>query len=185
MPSINPQTKFYNRCMEQLSEKEEVHYKICNAVLGLEVKKGHLSWTISDIAKESSITRSLIYHYFGKDKEIILEEAYRFMLQIIFNTNGENRLGILDRMKETLDCFKKMPYLPVLFYLEKDKDSKIGNLIRETEANLLKSLQKDHPKLSKEEILKIYLLEIGAVFYKTLTVDKLPFYFGGQNWENK
>lgn len=57
--------------MTDQNSKEEVYFKICNAVLKLEVVKGNLAQKISDISKESGVTRSLIYYYFGKEKEVI------------------------------------------------------------------------------------------------------------------
>ncbi|TNF29269.1 MAG: TetR family transcriptional regulator, partial [Deltaproteobacteria bacterium] len=44
--------------------------------------KGHLEWRLSDIAKDADVTRSLIYYYFGKEKDLILEEAFRYMIDL-------------------------------------------------------------------------------------------------------
>ena len=121
-----------------MSGKEEVYFKICNAVLKLEVNKGHLAWTLSSVAKESTVTRSLIYYYFGKEKKVILEEAYRYMLEVLYNTGPDSKnLGIRDRMKMVLRNLKAMPYCFVLFFLEKDADTPVGELIRKHETALL------------------------------------------------
>jgi hypothetical protein len=147
------------------NSKEQVYFNICNAVLKLEVAKGHLKWTVSDASRHSDVTRSLIYYYFGKDKETIVEEAYRYMLELIFNTERKVSLGLKDRLKEVLKKLEVMPYIFVLLYLQKGKETKIGTMIRAAEATLLKNFKEDFPSLSEDEIFKIYLLELGCVAY--------------------
>lgn len=148
------------------SSKDDVYFKICNAVLKLEVSKGHLKWTVSDVARESDITRSLIYYYFGKEKISILEEAYRFMTDTIFNLSGSESVGIKKRMQITLKKMAQMPYLFVLFYLEKGKDTEMGSIIKKAEEKLLLSFKQDYSELSDNEVLKIYLLELGSIAFK-------------------
>jgi len=151
---------------QQLSGKEEVYYKICNSVLKLEVAKGHLKWTVSDVARDSEITRSLVYYYFGKEKISILEEATRFTLELIFNTEGKNKMGVKERIKATLKKINTMPYLFVFYFISKAENGKIAKLIREAESKLLNNLANDYPNYSKDEVLKIYLLELGSISYQ-------------------
>lgn len=129
-------------------KQDEIFYSICHSVLKLEVGKGHLKWTVSDISRESGVTRSLIYYYFGKEKEVILEEDYRYMLDTIFNLKREESLGIKDRMKLTLKRLQEMPYLFVLYYLKKNSDTQIGELIRTAEEQLMTNFKKDYPEMS-------------------------------------
>lgn len=147
-------------------KQDEIFYSICHTVLKLEVGKGHLKWTVSDVSRESGVTRSLIYYYFGKEKEVILEEAYRYMLDTIFNLKREDSMGIKDRMKLTLQRLQEMPYLFVLYYLKKNSDSPIGDLIRKAEQSLLDRFKADYPEMGEDEILKIFLLELGCIAYQ-------------------
>ena len=162
---------------ENLNSKEEVYFKICNAVLKLEVTKGSLGWKISDISKEADVTRSLIYYYFGKEKEIILKEAWGYMLEAIFCLQTENPLGVRERMKIVLSQINKMPYLFILFALEKNRDNEIGDLIRRGEKALLLKLESMYPTYSKDEVLKIYLLELGAVAHGNLDEERITKFF--------
>lgn len=150
---------------EDLKEKEEVHFKICNSVLKLEVNKGHLKWTISEISKDSGVTRSLIYYYFGKEKKTLLEEAYRYMIQIFFNIHDDRPLGLSVRMHTVLSNIRDMPYAFVLFFLERKKDTEIGGLMRKAEERLLARLKVEFPDFSEAEILRVYLLELGSIAY--------------------
>lgn len=150
---------------ENKNEKEEVHYKICNSVLKLEVNKGHLKWTISDISKDSGVTRSLIYYYFGKEKLTLLDEAYRYMIEIFFNTNDDRTLGLTVRMQGVLSKIKDMPYAFILFFLERKSDSEMGKLMRKAEVRLFLRLKVEFPNFSEDEILRVYLLELGSIAF--------------------
>jgi AcrR family transcriptional regulator len=163
------------------NNKDEVYFKICNAVLKLEVNKGHLKWTLSDVSKESEVTRSLIYYYFGKEKKVILEEAYRYMLEVLYNNRPESEhLGIKERMRLVLRALKEMPYCFVLFFLEKDRDTSIGEIIRKHEKLLFQRLKQDFPQMSDREILGIYLMELGAIAYKDVNEEDIEFLFNIQ-----
>lgn len=154
-------------------EKEEVHFRICNSVLKLEVNKGHLKWTISDVSKDSGVTRSLIYYYFGKEKQTLIEEAFRYMVDVFFDVRSPEDLGLQARMANVLGRLKDMPYAFILFFLERRRDTEIGQLLRQTESMLFERLKRDFPDMSDDEILRIYLLELGAVAYG-LEPEKVP-----------
>lgn len=153
--------------------KEDVYFAVCNAILKMEFAKGHLMWTLSDISRESGITRSLIYYYFGKEKKSALEEAYKFVISRFFNIERTKTMGIRDRLKEILVDVKKMPFLFVLYFMEKNANSEIGQLIKEAEGLLLASLKVEFPKLGDVQIFEIYLKELGAIAFQ-LPPEKVP-----------
>lgn len=146
--------------------KEEIYFAVCNAILKMEVANGHLKWTLSDISRESGITRSLIYYYFGKEKELVLEEAYKFVLAHFFDLERTKSMGIQDRIRIVLTDLKSMPYLFVLYYLEKNAGTTFGKLILEAEKLLLKSMKVEFPNMSDDEILGVYLKELGAIAFQ-------------------
>lgn len=148
--------------------KDATYFKICNAVMKLEVSKGHLVWRLSDIAKEADVTRSLIYYYFGKEKEIILGEAFRYMIDLFFNLDRKDSMGLVERINFVIKQMKSMPWVFILFYLQKDQDTEVGELLKSAEEKLLTILQKDFPEMSHTDILKIYLLQLGSVCHKRL-----------------
>ncbi len=159
-----------NLLPEGSGPKDETYYKICNAVLQLQVEKGDLKWRVSDIAKYSGVTRSLIYYYFGKEKEVIYEEAVRFMLDFFLPSPDDVSVGIRVRMERIIEHLSEMPYLFVLFYLEKDQPTKVGELIREREERVIKRIMDQH-SITKNQALKLYFMELGSVAYKRLTVE--------------
>lgn len=144
-----------------MQEKEQVFFSVCSAILKMEVEKGSMGWTLSDISRESGITRSLIYYYFGKEKDQILTEAYKFILTTFFEFRPTD--PVPDRMKEILQKAKLMPYLFVLFYLQRDLDTEVGQMIRAAEQTSIKNLSKSYPHLSPHEIKALYMKELGAI----------------------
>jgi len=159
------------------TSKEEFFHKVCNSVLKMEELKGHLLWRISDIAKDAKVQRTLIYHYFGKDREELLHEAWNYMLKTMFFLEEEQSLGVRARMKQIMEKIKEMPYLFVLFFIEKNKTSEIGEMIRTHEKKLISILSEKYPDLSQKEILEIYLLELGAIAHGNLTEEEIADYF--------
>lgn len=150
---------------EKADNKEEIYFAVCNAILKLEFSKGHLKWTVSDVARESEITRSLIYYYFGKEKKAVLEVAYKFIISHFYNLERVRSTSVRERLQILLQDLKNMPYLVVLFYMAKKDDSDFGKIIREQEKKLLLALKHEFPHLSEVQILEVYLLELGAMLY--------------------
>ena len=154
-------------------DKDEIYFKICNAILKGEVTKGHLKWKVSEVARSAGVSRPLVYHYLGSDREQMLVESYNFMCDIVFHVNSTQKVPIKDVIKDVLAKLKSMPYLLPLFYLEKDKDSQCGEIIRRYEQETLEKLANSNPHMSKNEILRLYLLELGCGLYKTLDDEKV------------
>lgn len=153
--------------------KEEIYFAVCNAILKMEVAKGHLQWTLSDISRESDVTRSLIYYYFGKEKDLVLAEAYKFIISNFFNIERTKTMGIRERLRKVLTDLKSMPYLFVLYYLEKNTGGEFGKMIQEAESLLLKNMKNEFPQLTETQILEVYLKEIGAIAYQ-IPPEKVP-----------
>lgn len=152
--------------------KEEVFFRICNSVLKKEIEKGHLQWTISDVARDAEVTRSLVYYYFGKEKEKVFKEAWKYMISIFFQFSDiSNSPPINIRMYNILQSMKKMPYLFILFFLQKSSNSEIAKEIAKAEAELLKTFQREYPSYTKTQILRLYLLELGSIAYNLSPED--------------
>ncbi|OUR96999.1 hypothetical protein A9Q84_11730 [Halobacteriovorax marinus] len=148
-----------------MNTKEDVYHKICHAVLKMEISKGHLKWTLSDISREADVTRSLIYYYFGKEKKTILEEAFRYVTEVLFNTGNSERLGLVNRMKFVLERINSMPFIFVLFFLKKREDSELGRIVRKAEEELFVILKRDFPELTEKEVKQLYILELGSIAF--------------------
>jgi len=145
--------------------KEEIYFAVCNAILKMEFAKGHLKWTVSDIARESKITRSLVYYYFGKEKKAVLAEAYRFIISHFYDIERVKKTSVKERLQKTLRAASSMPYLFILLFIEKGRDSEFGRMIEESEKELFNALKVEFPHLTETQILEIYMLQLGAITY--------------------
>jgi len=161
--------------MLELSKKEQVYFKICDSVLFHELIKGHLNWSLSDVSKHSGVTRSLIYYYMGKEKEQILAEAVRFMLELFFNTNHEKSLGVEERMVMVLTQIRLMPHIFLYYTSERIKDSEYGGIIRNAEADLFKYLEVEL-QLDRKSVTKLFLMELGACAFQLNPDDAREFF---------
>lgn len=161
--------------MMELSKKEQVYFKICDSVLLHELIKGHLKWSLSDISKHSGITRSLIYYYMGKEKEQILQEAIRFMLELFFNTNMDKRLGVEGRMELVLTQVRQMPHIFLYYASERIKSTDYGVMIREREEALFSYMEKEL-QVGREKVLRLFLMELGACAFQ-LAPDQAKVFF--------
>ena len=159
--------------------EKDKYFRICDVLLRLEVQKGHLKWSISQVSREASVTRTLIYYYFGSTKESLLHEAFHYMLHTIYGDYTE-RLGLEKRVTKITAITKKNPYLFMLWYLNRGTDSMLGQMIEEKEGKILELLQSRIEGSTELDILKIYLMEVGAVGLN-LEEDKIKEIFGKYN----
>ena len=95
-------------------EKDESYWIILSSAMDLDVKKGHLKWTMSDLSRKSKITRSLIYYYFGREKAEILEEAVKLIGHELAGLNEERlemwkRGEFLDSLLAAREIIEKAP----------------------------------------------------------------------------
>ncbi len=74
------------RELDEITSKEKNFWDILDAAVTLDVQKGHLKWSITDVAKNSGHSRTLVYYYFGKSKENILKEAINFFNRFVLGT---------------------------------------------------------------------------------------------------
>ncbi len=166
------------------NKSEEVHFRILNAVTKLEVAKGHLNWKIAEVAKEADVTRSLIYYYLGKEKDVILKEAVKFMIARVFNLSQERSVGIRERIKIVRNQIIQMPYLLALYMINKGAGNEISDIIVEAEQELFTLLAKKYPTLDPREHLRIYLMQLGVCLYRDIDDESLDYLFTKYDEDN-
>jgi hypothetical protein len=161
-----------------MKDKNQIYFSVCCAVLKLELDKGHLAWNLSEVSKVSGITRSLIYYYFGKEKEPILIEAFYFISNVFFNSvMDEKRSGsVVVRLKKALAQLENMPFIFSMYYLHKNQPTQFGEVLRKAEQDFLKYLNSLYPGKSRDYVFQIYLKELGAIAYH-LNPNEVEKYF--------
>ena len=150
-------------------DRDQTFWKVLNAALDLDFRKGHLKWTMSELSRKSGITRSLIYYHFGRSKTAILQEAVRVI--------GEQLIGVdTERMEQwrTGDWTKALirsrqlthesPSLINFYFLHRSRPTEIGESLRALEGEYNKKLAVLFPHLDQIERQALFAFFWGVTF---------------------
>jgi AcrR family transcriptional regulator len=151
-----------------MTNKDETYRNILNCALRLDFKKGHKRWTLTELSRSTQVTRSLIYYYFGKSKESILEAAIKLIGEELFGLSPE-RLKLWDQgaIEDSIHLSRKFveasPYLIAFYFAHRAEENLIGELIRELEEGHKKKLKRFIKNISTEEAEAISGMLLGLV----------------------
>ena len=149
--------------------KDQTYWALLDAAIELDIKKGHLKWTLSDLSRKSNITRSLIYYYFGKDKQDILKEAIKLIGEEFIGLN-EKRMELWQKglfaesMKEARKFYENAPYLPLFIMENRSKPNEIGDAIRTLEVGFEAKLKTFFPNCDETQITSIFTIYWGLAY---------------------
>lgn len=154
---------------EEKPSKDKNFWKVLSAALELDVKKGHLKWTLSDLSRKSKITRSLIYYYFGRSKLDILKAAIKVIGDdVVGLTEERNRLWMEGKFEDSLwearNVFENAPFIPSFIMEHRDRENEVGVELRALEKGFLKKIQDFFPHLSEAQVKAIYSIYWGLIF---------------------
>jgi AcrR family transcriptional regulator len=149
--------------------RDATFWKVLNAALELDFKKGHLKWTMSDLSRKSAITRSLIYYHFGRSKMSILEQAVRLI--------GEEVIGLAPHRLElwqngdwsssvrlAREIVSQTPFLGNFYLLHRERPTEIGRELRSLETAYFKKLKGVFAGLPDEAHRAIFAVMFGLLF---------------------
>ncbi|MCB9025760.1 MAG: TetR/AcrR family transcriptional regulator [Bdellovibrionaceae bacterium] len=148
---------------------DENYWKILNAALELDVKKGHLKWTLSDLSRKSGITRSLIYYYFGRSKAKILNEAVKLIGSELAGLTSEreelwNMGDFVSSMNKARKTYENAPYLCLFFLEHLQGSSELSDELRKIEKEFLKKIER-HYKIENPSVRNaIFGIYFGMLF---------------------
>lgn len=154
--------------------KDKNYFSILNAVLRLEVVKGHLRWKIADVSRLSGVQRTLIYYYFGKSKESILENAMKAIGEEFFGFTSERlQLWKDGKVKESVmrsrEMISKAPHLVEFFFHWRHQKGEISTMLKKLERNYPKKLREIFPHLSELDADAAYTIFWGMVLMPDLS----------------
>ncbi len=149
--------------------KDEIYWKVLNAAIGLDFRKGHQRWTISELSRTSKVTRSLIYYYFGNSRANILQEAVQLIGEALMGLSEERielwKQGrIFDSVMMSREVHEKTPYLGAFYLAHRLKDNDIGAAMRGLEDQYFKKMETFLPHLSADRRLSLFGIFFGLVF---------------------
>lgn len=164
--------------MSQENSKDQQYWKVLDAVVRLEVTKGHLLWKISDVSRLSGVQRTLIYYYFGKSKANILKTAMRTIGDEIFALNTERMAlwgagKVRESILKTRAVIEKAPHVVEFFFHWRHQKSDVQDELLTLEKRNLAKIQKHFPHLNATEVKALYAVLFGLVVFPELPLAAL------------
>lgn len=153
--------------------KDKVYWRILNAAILLDIRWGHLKWSITQLASSAKVTRSLIYYYFGRSKSDILLHAVK-LIGLEFAGVTEKRLSFwaegkfADSFNNSRKMLAQTPALIPFYDINRDRDTEIGALIRGHEKAFRSKIKRFFPDLSDADVNSVFALFVGIVFSNQL-----------------
>jgi hypothetical protein len=157
-------------------EKAELIERVLRAVISLNMRRGHLRWTMSELSRASGVPRTLIYYYLGKTKSGILKDSVRLIGRELAGFNerklqlwAEGRVD--DALLESRKLFEEDRYLIAFFFAHRGLDTEIGREMVSIEREFLGKLRGRFPNLDENHILAMHGLLFGLSFCPGLTPE--------------
>jgi hypothetical protein len=154
--------------------KNEEYLKLMSTAIELDMAKGHLKWSVSELSRSTGFGRPLIYYYFGKNKEDILLESVNLFGKNLANANisniKENALKeFITSFTESRLMLSKYPIIRTFYLMNREKENAVGKKIRELETTYHVVLKSFFSHLSPSDIDIIRTTLLGLSYHPSLT----------------
>jgi len=148
-----------------MRRKSETLQILANAVLALEIKRGHLRWKVTELNAATGFSRTTIYQYLGDSKEEMLRSALRLFLDWFYGPRDAR--GPVDWRKQIAEVRKFLLAnpAPILFYQKwrASPGTWPQAALRESEQAFREKLGALYPHLTPAQILIVHALLHGLV----------------------
>lgn len=149
--------------------RDQTFWKVLNAALDLDFRKGHLKWTMSELSRKSGITRSLIYYHFGRSKLTLLQEAVRVIGEQVIGVGPERieqwRNGDWKgALMQTRELMASSSNFLNFYLLHRERPTEIGESLRGLEGEYMKKLKTLFPQLDQTAHTALYAFLFGVAF---------------------
>lgn len=154
--------------------KEEIYRRVLEGALRLDFSRGHLRWRITDLARASGITRTLIYYYFGTSKAALIQGAARALGEDFFGLREDRQElwkqgKILESIRQTRALAQSMPHLVHLYLAQRNPGAPLYDQLRELERRYSDNLRRHFPHAKPERIAMAFAMLFGVVTLSDLS----------------
>lgn len=151
-----------------MEQKDQNYWNILNAVIRLEVSKGHLSWKVTELSRLSKVGRPLIYYYFGKSKKEIVDTALKIIGDEFFGLSPERlqmwKEGrILESVLKTRALLAKAPHVSQFYFHWRHQDSEVSKALVKLEKRHQKKIKSLYPDCGDIESQVIFAVLFGLI----------------------
>lgn len=152
--------------------------KIMEAVIELEVVKGHLKWRMSDLARTSGVTRSLLYYYFGQNKKHIFKQAVDYYIGEFLDFRLERaekfrRGEIIDLISTTRKKLRRSPYFLQFYAKHRLEETEVSPIFQMAEKKYFENLRDSLPKKWQHLSRVLWALVFGLAVQPNVTESDL------------
>lgn len=160
-----------------INNKDKKYWAILNSCIQLEISHGHLKWKISDLHRKSKVSRTLIYYYFGKNRKNILLEACHYFGSILSGLDPELMIlyekgQLAEAIYRNKQMLLKIPALIPFYFLFRDREGEIGDIIRDYESKGVKKRKHFFSHLTDQETKALFALQMGLSFSNLMVTKK-------------
>ncbi len=160
--------------------QDDRYWAILNHAVHLEVSKGHLRWTMAELARGSKVGRTLIYYYFGKSKGAIIEVALKLITDEVFGLSPERLLlwssgRGAESVLKSREMLKNAPQLREFYFHWRHIPGEIRNHLLSTEKRYLQKLKNVNPKLSAEQAEALFAVNFGLVMAPSVSKSTIEY----------
>jgi AcrR family transcriptional regulator len=156
--------------------KSDKIWQAINTVFKFEVSRGHLKWKITDVARVSKLSRTLIYYYLGKTKKEIFKNCLERVADDFYGLS-ESRMELVRAGKYqtcvnmTQQMFQKNPEFIIFYFRWRMTKSPIQESLIEIERRYQKKLSGILPHLEKDQIVAFHAIVQGLVSAPFMTAS--------------
>ncbi len=153
-------------------------FNLVNTVFAFENQKGHLKWKVSEVARATKVSKSLVYYYLGSTKEQILDAAIRIGAEEFYGL-GADRMkmiqggDLISSIKYTREIFLKNYAFSAFYVRWRMTPTEMGKKLEEYDNRYQQKLALLFPHLTDLDRLALQALFQGLVVAPTLTDDAL------------
>jgi len=160
------------------NSKDQQYWRVLDAVIRLEVTRGHLKWKLTEVSRLSGVGRPLIYYYFGKSKPEIIRTALKVIGDEFFGLSPERlklwQSGrIAESIQRTRELMTKAPHVMEFYFHWRHQKGEIGDHFRTMERRYRKKLQELMPDYGEPEREALFAGLFGFSLLQDISVESL------------
>ena len=148
---------------------------VAATIIEFEIKRGHLKWSVLEIAKVAKMSRSLIYYHFGRTKQDILHNSLNELLEEFYGLSpARAKSSLSESLKLTQQIYHAYPSLAIFFQKWRKTESQIAEMLLECEKKYEAKLKKAFPKADADQVKAIHAIFHGLVTAPYLKSNTIP-----------
>lgn len=158
-------TKAKNSTPDQYNED---YWRIADTVFSLENTNGHLRWSVSELARKTKYSRTLLYYHFGSSKKRILDNCLSVVAHEFYGLSAE-RMSLI-KTGQAMKCislsrtmFRRYPNYLIFYTHWRHRESDLRDQLIQIETAYQNKLRWIFSDLNDRDIESLHACLQGLV----------------------